>query len=112
MKTQFKNLEGIDREIADYLKNYCECIYHAISNEALASKFDVDKRTLRGMITHLITEHGIPIGSCSKNHSGIYFITSQQDFDIASRELMSRIRKLSKRYKCVRLNWQAWKNEI
>ena len=50
--------------------------------------------------------------SCSRNHSGIYFISNQQDFDIASRELISRIKKLSRRHKCLRLNWQDWKGEI
>ena len=112
MNTQFNNLESLGSDIVYYLKTYCNGISHSISNEALASNFDLDKRTLRSLITHLIVKHGIPIGSCSRNHSGIYFISNQQDFDIASRELISRIKKLSRRHKCLRLNWQNWKSEI
>ena len=112
MQNQFNNLESLGSDKAYYLKTYCNGISHSISNEALAIKFNMDKRTLRSLITHLIVKHGIPIGSCSRNHSGIYFISNQQDFDIASRELMGRIKKLSRRHKCLRLNWQDWKGEI
>ena len=112
MNTQFKNLESLGSDIAYYLKTYCNGISHSINNEALAIKFNMDNRTLRSLITHLIVKHGIPIGSCSRNYSGIYFISNQQDFDIASRELMGRIKKLSRRHKCLRLNWQDWKGEI
>ena len=112
MKTQFKNLEGIDRDIAEYLKDYCDGIYHSISNEGLAHKFDIDVRTMRNLVANIIAKYELPIGSTSKNLSGIFWIKTEDEFEIAHRELISRIKKLSKRAKGVRRGWQAWKNEI
>jgi len=112
MQTKFKNLEGLDRDIVEYLKKYCDGIEHAISNDSLAYKFDVDKRTMRNLIQNLITNQHIPIGSCSKNHSGIFYCVSDEDFEIAHRELISRIKKLSKRAKGLRLGYFAKEKQL
>ena len=112
MKNNFNITEYPDKDIAEYLFDYCKGIDNAISNKRLADRFNLDERTLRQIIVKLIVKEGIPIGSSSKNHSGIYFISCEADYKIASDELMSRIRKLSKRHKCNRYNWSNWKNEI
>ena len=112
MKNHFNITEYPDRDIAQYLLDYCKGIGNAISNKRLADRFGLEERRLRQIITKLIVVDNIPIGSCSVNHSGIYFIDNEEDFKIASRELLSRIKKLSKRHKCNRYNWSNWKNEI
>lgn len=105
MTNYFNNLNGLELEITEYLKSYCSGISHSISNEALAGKFDMDKRTMRDMIAHLVTDHHIPIGSCSRNNSGVFYCVSREDFEVASRELMSRIKNLSKRHKGLRIGF-------
>jgi len=99
------NITYEEIEIIEYLKNYCDGVQHAISNEGLAHKFSIDKRTMRNLIQNLITNHHVPIGSCSKNHSGIFYCITDKDYEIASRELLSRIKKLSKRHKGLRLGY-------
>jgi len=105
MNNNFNNLEPIEKDIVNYLKNYCNGLSHSISNEALAAKFQMDKRTLRSLITHLIVFHDVPLGSCSRNHSGIFYVSSQYDFEVAHREIISRIKNLSKRAKHLRLGY-------
>ena len=109
---QFNIPDPLEQEIADYLYEYHKGLSNAISNSRLANRFNLDERTLRQIIVNLIVKDNVPIGSCSKNHSGIYFISCEQDYKIASDELMSRIKKLSKRHKCNRHNWSNYKNEL
>ena len=107
----FNNIkEYLDKDIAEYLYNYHRGINEAISNKRLADRFGLEERRLRQIITKLIVVDNIPIGSCSVNHSGIYFIDNEEDFKIASRELLSRIKKLSKRHKALRIAFQNYKN--
>jgi len=112
MTNLFNNLNEAEHEIADYLFDFHKGIGKAVSNRTLSEVFMLEERKLRQIITHLIVEHKVPIGSCSVNHSGIYFVSSDEDYKIASDELMGRVKKLSRRHKCLRLGWQSWKNEI
>jgi len=110
MKNQFNITEYPDRDIAQYLLDYCKGINNAISNKRLARCFNLEERRLRQIITKLIVINLIPIGSRSTNHSGIFFISSESEFKIASDELLSRIKKLSKRHKALRMAYKNYKN--
>jgi hypothetical protein len=112
MKDYNNNLNPQEADIVDYLKNYCDGIEHAISNQSLAYKFGIDERTMRNLITNLITNQHIPIGSCSKNHSGVFYCVTDEDFKVAHRELISRIKKLSKRAKGLRLGYFAKEKQL
>jgi len=105
MNNKIYNLNSQEAEIVEYLKNYCYGIEHAISNDNLARKFNMDKRTMRNLITNLITNHNVPIGSSSTNYTGIFYCVSDEDYEIAHRELISRIKKLSRRAKGLRLGY-------
>ena len=111
MNNQFNISDPLEQEIAEYLYWYHKGIGNAISNKRLANRFNLDERTLRQLIVNLIVNSKIPIGSCSKNHSGIFFIDSESEFKIASDELLSRIKKLSKRHKALRMAYKNYKNE-
>ena len=111
MNTQFKNLEPQEADIVDYLKTYCKGIGHAISNEGLAHKFNLDTRTMRNFIANIIVKYEFPIGSSSKNLSGIFWIETEEEFQIAQRELISRIKMLSRRTRGIRRGWSNYKNE-
>ena len=107
----FNNIkEYLDKDIAEYLYNYHRGINEAISNKRLADRFGLEERRLRQIITKLIVVDLIPIGSRSTNHSGIFFIESEEEFKIASDELLSRIKKLSKRHKALRMAYKNYKN--
>ena len=101
MENIFNISDPLEQEIADYLYDYHRGLSNAISNKRLANRFNLDERTLR----QLIVNSNIPIGSCSKNHSGIFYISDDLDFKIASDELLSRIKKLSKRHKSLRVGY-------
>ena len=105
MKNCFNILDPIENEVAEYLFDYHKGIEHSITNKRLADRFQLNERTLRLIITKLIVNHNIPIGSCSTNHSGIFYISDDLDFKIASDELLSRIKKLSKRHKSLRVGY-------
>ena len=110
MKNNFNITEYPDKDIAQYLLDYHKGIGNAISNKRLARCFNLEERRLRQIITKLIVVDLIPIGSRSTNHSGIFFIESESEFKIASDELLSRIKKLSKRHKALRMAYKNYKN--
>jgi len=105
MNNQFNISDPLENDIAEYLYDYHRGLSNAISNKRLADRFSLDERTLRQLIVNLIVNSNIPIGSCSKNHSGIFFINDDTEFKIASDELLSRIKKLSKRHKALRIGY-------
>ena len=112
MNTKFENLDPTEKDIAEYLFKYHKGIENAVSNKRLAEAVGLEERTLREIISKLITVNHITIGSCSVNHSGIYLCNSDEDFKIAHDELIGRMKKLSGRAKGLRIGWQDWKNEI
>jgi len=112
MNIKFQNLDPIEQDIAEYLFEYHKGIENAVSNKRLAEAVGLEERTSREIVAKLITIDNIPIGSCSVNHSGIYFCSNDEDFKIAHNELIGRMKKLSRRAKGLRLGWQEWKNEI
>jgi len=112
MKNHFNISDPIENDIATYLYEYHKGIGNAVSNSRLAYKFQLGERRLRQIITKLIVVDLIPIGSRSTNHSGIFFISNESEFKIASDELLSRIKKLSKRHKALRIAYSSYRNEI
>ena len=112
MKNNFNITEYPDNDIAEYLYEYHKGISNAVSNKRLADVFQLDERTLRQIIVNLIINYNVPIGSSSKNHSGIFFISNEQEFLIAHRELISRIRKLAKRARALRMAFKNYKNGV
>ena len=112
MTNLFNNLETKEAEIAEYLYEYHRGISHAVSNKRLTEAMGLDERTSRDIVAKIITVDHIPIGSCSTNHTGIFFCNSDEDYKIASDEDMSRIKKLAMKHKGRRLGWQEWKNGI
>ena len=105
MNKQFNISDPVENDIATYLYEYHKGIDNAVSNSRLANKFQLGERRLRQIITKLIVVNLIPIGSRSTNHSGIFYINDDDEFKIASDELLSRIKKLSKRHKALRIGY-------
>lgn len=108
---KFNLTDPLEQDIAEYLYEYHKGINNAISNKILADIFHLEEGRLRQIIAKLIVVDLLPIGSCSSNISRIFYIDDEEDFKIASRELLSRIKKLSRRHKALRIAYNNYKNE-
>ena len=108
MNNQFNIPDPIENDIATYLYEYHKGIGNAVSNSRLAYKFQLDKRNLRRIITKLINKCGVPIGSSS--HHGIFFISSDEECEIAKAEFRSRIEEFEIREANIDINWSNYKN--
>ncbi|MDD5013826.1 MAG: hypothetical protein PHW73_01825 [Atribacterota bacterium] len=98
-----------EHDIAEYIESYHKGLSHAVSNSRLAEVFQLDKRTLRRIITKLINEYGLPLGSSSTR--GIFFISSDKECLLAMNELKSRREELEIREANIDTNWFNYKNE-
>jgi hypothetical protein len=72
----------------------------AITFKRLSYLTGINQREVRMCVAELVTYHEQPIAGTSD--AGYYVISSKEEYDHASNELMSRIRKLSKRHKGLR----------
>lgn len=106
---QFNISNPLETGIAERLYEYHKGIRKSISNKRLADIFSLDERTLRRIITKLINECGVPIGSSS--HNGIFFISTDEECDITNKELSSRIIEMARRRKNNKKNWKNYKNK-
>lgn len=93
-KPEFKFNESIENRCIDYLKKYHYGKQNAIPHKLLATKIGLSPRKTRALISHLVREHYIPIGSLSKSDSGIFFVTDKKVMEKAHKELMSRSGKI------------------
>ncbi len=108
---KFNLTNPLEQDIAEYLYEYHKGINNAISNKILADIFHLKEGRLRQIIAKLIVVDLLPIGLCSTNISRIFYINDKEDFKIASKELLSRIKKLSRRHKALRIAYNSYKNE-
>lgn len=106
-KPEFKFNESIENRCVNYLKRFHLGKHNSIPHKLLATRIGVGPRRVRSLISHLVKEHKIPIGSTSD--SGIYYINSFKDMDQAYRELMSRSDKIILRAFSLK---QAYKESI
>jgi hypothetical protein len=84
------------------LKNHHRGKERAIHFKELAINLRLNDRELRDTIANLITDHQIPIGS---SQEGYFYITNDDDYQLAHSELISRIKKLARRAKGMRLGY-------
>lgn len=96
--------------ILNKLKNFHKGKDQAITYKDLARRTGINEREVRSSVAALVTCYQQPIASSSE--AGYYFINSQEEFDHARNELMSRIKKLSRRIKGLRIGYQKSKQEV
>jgi len=84
----------IENRCIDYLRKNHKGKKNAIPHKLLATRLNIDPRTIRALISHLVTDHYIPIGSLSKSDIGIFFINTKEEMKQAHDELMSRSDKI------------------
>jgi len=84
----------IENRCIDYLRKNHKGKKNAIPHKLLATRLNIDPRTIRALISHLVTDHYIPIGSLSKSNVGIFYINTKEEMEQAHTELMSRSDKI------------------
>jgi len=93
-KPEFRFKEQIEYRCINHLKKFHSGKKNAIPHKLLATRLGMNPRELRALISHLVREHYIPIGSLSKSDSGIFFILDKKVMEKAHEELMSRSGKI------------------
>ena len=101
-----------DREltILNYIENRCRGKANAETFKHLSLLLGIGERELRDIVAHMVADWQIPIASGSD--CGYYWLTTDQEFIEAHRELISRIKKLAKRAKGLRIGYLRSKQEI
>lgn len=93
-KPEFKFNELIENRLINHLKKFHSGKKNAIPHKLLATRVGISPRRVRALISHLVREHYIPIGSLSKSDSGIFFVVDKKVMEKAHEELMSRSGKI------------------
>ncbi len=77
---------------------------NASTYKYLSWRTGINERELRSLVAHLVTDHQFCI--CTNSSDGYYFASCFDEFDHAHRELLSRIKALSKRCRGLRLGYE------
>lgn len=76
---------------------------NSTTRKHLVFRTGIEDRTLRATVAKLVTENHIPIATTSDG--GYFLISNYDEFNHAHRELISRIKSLSKRAKGLRYGY-------
>lgn len=90
-------LNELENQISDTLFVWHKGEQNAISYSNLSCVLDINSRQLRRIVSHLVTEHRVPICSISAHGKGYFYAEKPEEFIHAYNELMSRSRKLALR---------------
>ena len=101
-------MQELEIKIVQRLKNRHKGKANAITYKLLAFNLDINERELRFIVSELVTHRQLPIAS---SQEGYWWIESEDEFKLAHAELISRIKKLSKRAKSLRLGYMKSRQE-
>ena len=93
----------MEEQILDYIKRWHRGRQRAITYKELAKVLRINERELRNVIASLVTK-GEPIGA---SQEGYFWITSEEEYQIARAEIISRIDKLRQRLEGLERGWEA-----
>ena len=77
---------------------------NACTYKTLAWRTRINEREVRRLVAKLVTENHYPIGTTSDG--GYFMISNFDEFDHAHKELLSRIKALSKRARGLRIGYK------
>ncbi len=89
-------MNDLEIKIINELKGLHKGRDNAIHYKRLALTLNLNERELRSIIADLITLQHIPIAT---SQEGYWWIDSKDEYELAHAELISRIKKLSRRAK-------------
>ena len=93
----------MEEQILNYIKHFHRGRQRAITYKELAKVLRINERELRNVIALLVTK-GEPIGA---SQEGYFWITSNDEYQIARAEIISRIDKLRQRLNGLEKGWEA-----
>ena len=93
----------MEEQILDYIKRWHRGRQRAITYKELAKVLKLNERELRNVVALLVTK-GEPIGA---SQEGYFWITCEDDYQIARAEIISRIDKLRQRLEGLERGWEA-----
>ena len=96
--------------ILNYIKDRCRGKANAETFGRLSLLLGINERELRLCVAELVTYYEQPIASTSD--VGYYWLNCDDEYQQASNELMSRIKKLSQRHKGLRNGYLISKQEV
>lgn len=88
VKPTFKFGVALEDRCIDFLRSHHRGKENAIPHKLLATRINVNPRKTRALVSHLVRNCYIPIGTTSD--SGYFFIANKKEMKIAHDELMSR----------------------
>lgn len=74
-----------------------------ITYKTIAWRTKISEREVRAIVAHLVTDHYICI--CTTSNGGYFIASNYEEYDHAHRELLSRIKALSRRARGLRLGY-------
>ena len=92
----------MEEQILNYIKHFHRGRQRAITYKELAKVLRINERELRNVIALLVTK-GEPIGA---SQEGYFWITSDDEYQIARAEIISRIDKLRQRLSGLEKGWE------
>ena len=93
----------MEEQILNYIKRWHRGRQRAITYKELAKVLKLNERELRNVVALLVTK-GEPIGA---SQEGYFWITSNDEYQIARAEIISRIEKLRLRLDGLEKGWEA-----
>ena len=93
----------MENQILDYIRRWHRGRQRAITYKELAKVLRINERELRNVIASLVTK-GESIGA---SQEGYFWITSEEEYQIARAEIISRISKLRLRLDGLERGWEA-----
>jgi hypothetical protein len=103
-------MNELELKIINELKSYHKGKANAIHYRELAFHLDIEERHLRNLVSEIIKSGQACI--CSTSSDGYFYPVSQDEFEHAQSEDISRIKELVKKHKGRRLAWLKSKEQI
>ena len=93
----------MENQILNYIKHFHKGRQRAITYKELAKVLRINERELRNVVALLVIK-GELIGA---SQEGYFWITSEEEYQIARAEIISRISKLRLRLDGLERGWEA-----
>jgi len=95
-------------KILNYIKDRCKGQQHAETYGHLSLILGIEERELRSTVADLVTVYQVPIGT---GQDGYWWLSCDEEYRQAHKELIERMKKLSRRAKGLRLGFERSKQD-
>ena len=100
-------MNELEHKILVHLKNHHRGSLNAITFKALSMELHINSRELRNLVAEMVTAGEL----IASSQDGYFYIINDEEYQLAHDELISRIKKLSRRAKGLRTGYKL-KQEV